>query len=320
MCFDDQGRLLDNYFRPVDAYDAIIDPLRMNARMVDPGEEAVRDELFRFLGRDTDRMIRRVSGTERSKLETYLEALNGLGDRIMNQPEIVLPESELPDRPVQSPEFEAMVDHYFEMIRVSFWADTHRVAVLGLGEGIDAWSWRDKNGSMRAGNPWGENFHHDVAHHGNDMDEDPDPRLAFGGWVDWYVHKIVELVELLRGTPDVDGKTLLDNTVIMLTGEVGSGTHDRRRKLHTLIGGGERLRRGRWIETPGVDPRQRDGVFLGGQTRDGQQVESGLNYGKDLSLFHTADVLKAVAKLAGVELDRFGLAANNLAPMPLDLS
>lgn len=320
LCFDGQSRVLDPYFRARDAYDAIIDPIRAGAQMPDPGKDAVRENLFEYLGRDTDRLMKKVQGAERAKLERYLTSLNDLWVRVKSQGSVQLSESDIPDRPTQSPEFEAMIDHYLEMIRLSFWVDSHRVAVLGLGEGVDAWSWRDKNGNVQMGNPWGTNFHHEVAHHSLQNNPDRDPRLAFEGWVGWYVRKIVDLTNLLKNTPDVDGKTLLDNTIIMLTGEVGTGNHDRRNKLHMLIGGGDRLRRGRWINVPTVPARNRNGVFIGGETRDGQEVESGLNYGNDLSVLHTADVLKAVGNLAGLSLTSIGLPSNNRAPMDLDLT
>lgn len=178
------------------------------------------------------------------------------------------------------------------------------------------WDWRDKNGVVQNGNPWGTDFHHEIAHYSANAD----PRLAFEGWVDWYVKKMVKLTKSLQNTPDIDGKSLLDNTIIMLTGEVGTGEHDTRDKVHTLIGGGDRLTRGRWISPPKVPARMRDGVFIGGQNRAGEDVVSTLNYGKDLSILHTADVLKAVGNLAGLNLNSFGLEANSRSPWDLDLS
>ena len=173
---------------------------------------------------------------------------------------------------------------------------------------------------IKQGNPWGSDFHHEIAHHDANSKPDPDYRHAFEGWVDWYAQKVAQLATALKMTPDVDGSTLLDNTLIVLTGEVGTGTHDRRRKMHILLGGGDRLQRGRWIEVPSINPRQRDGVFLGGQTRAGEEVVHGVNYGPNYSVLHTADVLAAIGNLAGLNINSFGLAANNKAPMKLNLS
>jgi hypothetical protein len=192
--------------------------------------------------------------------------------------------------------------------------------VLGFGEGIDSWQWRDANGMVQTGNPWGSDFHHNVAHHGSAHEDAERARLVYEGWVDWYIQKIVQFVNMLSIVPDIDGNMLIDNTIIMLTGEVGTGNHDTRNKLHILIGGGDRLQRGRWINAPLVDPRNRDGVFIGGETRTGEQIESGLNYGRGLSIWHTADVLAEIGRMAGVPMPNgMGLSANNLAPMPLQI-
>ncbi len=322
MSWDDQKRVLYGFSTPTDAYDAIIEPMRSNLQNPpSPGKLAARSNLFDYLGKDTERLRKKVSGTEQRRLEDYLSGLNTLSERLQQKEELTLTVDDLPTRPTQSPAFDASIDNYFDMIRLGFKFDTHRVAVLGFGEGLDDWAWIDKNGMMRSGNPWDEGFHHAVAHYNKQDDPDvEDRRNAYDYWVDWYAKKIVQFVQSLASTPDVDGRSLLDNTLIVLTGEVGTGTHDTRNKLHTLIGGGDRLPRGRWIESPKVEPRMRDGIFIGGQTRAGEVVESGINYGSPFSMWHTADVLKAVGNLAGVPLTSFGLETNNRSPIALDLT
>ncbi len=313
LCFNEQARELASFTSPRDAYDAIIAPIRDAAVPPPAGRQAVRDNLFAFLGRDTDRLLQRVSGTERTKLEGYLESFNALGDRILNEPNVDIAPSEIPGRPPEYNPFGIEVDHYLEMIRLVFRADTHRVAVLGLGHHVEDWAWTDRNGSQRSGNIWGSDFHQEVAHHSSNQD----PRLAFEGWVEWYVQKIVQFAQSLANTPDVDGRSVLDNTVIVLTGEVGTGNHDRHDKLHTLIGGAGGLRGGRWISTPKVDPNVDNGRFTAGETRSGQVITDRMDAGQPPSLHHTADILVSIGRLAGVPLNSFGLGANNWSPIEL---
>ncbi len=319
MCFDEQARVIDPYTSALGAYEGVIQPILDSAQPPDPSRDAMRTNLLDFLERDAERLKARVQGTERLKVEGYLSALSKLGDRLLMQPDVQLTEDDIPERPTRSPTFEAGVDHYLELIQLAFRADTHRVAVLGFGQGINEWTWRDKDGQVRQGNPWGSDFHHEIAHHDLNSKPDPNYRRAYEGWVEWYADKIAGLAQAMAQTPDVDGRSLLDNTLIVLTGEVGTGTHDRRRQLYVLIGGGDRVKRGRWIDVPSVNPRQRDGIFLGGQTRSGEEVVNGVNYGSNFSVLHTADLLKAIAQVAGLNLPTFGLAANNRAPMALDL-
>lgn len=314
MCFDENAREQAFYTTAQAAYDAIIDPLnqRASAAEPDPGRDAVRDQLFAFLGRDTGRMLRKVSGTERLKLEGYLDALNDLGNRIGGNAGGGLAAGDIPPAPGQGLAFADEIDHMFELVRVAFMADTHRVAVLGLGEHYDSWEWTDSMGQARVGNIWGADFHHEVAHY-----ENADMRLAFEGWAAWYVQKLVAFVRQLAQTPDVDGRMLIDNTIIVLTGEVETGGHDTRSKLHPVIGGGGGIRRGRWLDLPGVEPRDRQGVFIGGTDRAGNAIESDINYGLPFGRHHHADLWVSVANLCGVPLSNFGFAGYNHQPIQL---
>ncbi|MEL6548410.1 MAG: DUF1552 domain-containing protein, partial [Myxococcota bacterium] len=166
LCFDDQATEQAQYTSSRAAYDALIGPLEASAVPPAPGRAAIRDSLFNYLGRDTNRLLQRVSGDERRKLEGYLDAMNSLGDRIMNAPAVDLLPSEIPDRPASDNPFLTEVETMTELIRLSFKIDSHRVAVLGLGQGVNDWSWTDASGQTQVGNIYGSDFHHEVAHHG----------------------------------------------------------------------------------------------------------------------------------------------------------
>lgn len=87
--------------------------------------------------------------------------------------------------------------------------------------------------------------------------------------------------------------------------------------MHTLIGGGGGIRRGRWLKLPDVDPRNRGGVFIGGKDRAGNQIESGLNYGDTIARHHHADLWVSIARLCGAPLDTFGIDVYNYQPIAL---
>ncbi|MEQ9504158.1 MAG: DUF1552 domain-containing protein [Deltaproteobacteria bacterium] len=312
-CFDGNNQELGSYTSARRAFDAIIDPLNDSANSdMDRGRRAVRDRLFTYLGRDTERMMAKVSGTERLKLESYLTAMNDLSGRFSGGAMGGLDPADIPPRPGDNQAIEQEIDNYFELIRIAFLADTHRVAVLGLGEQYRDFDWVDSMGTARVGNIYGSDFHHEIAHY-----ENADMRLAFEGWAAWYVTKMVQFVRSLETTIDVDGRPMIDNTIIVLTGEVETGGHDTRSKVHTVIGGGGGIQRGRWLDLPDVEPRDRQGVFIGGVDRAGTQIESGINYGKTFGRHHHADLWVTIARLCGVPIDTFGLAVNNHEPIAL---
>ena len=336
LSFGDGGRRLAPYTSPKDAYDAIIDPIRGSLGMPQPGRDARRKNLFEYLGRDADRLMNKVSGSERTKLENYLLSIKRVGERLQQQASGVLTEADLPDRPQPSPAQADRLEQYFDMLRLAFRTDMSRAGVLGIGGGVDDWQWRGPDGKIRTGSPWkldgempnedrSKNFHHYIAHHDPKFhDQAETGRAAYEGWVAWYVDKIVGFAQSLQQIQDVDGNTLLDNTLIMLTGEVGTGNHDRRRKLHTLIGGGDRLKRdaaqGRWLKSPRVDPRGRNGAFLGGLREDGTVVEDGYNGQIKLSGWHTGSLLTEIARLADLPKGHVGFEVNNRPAEPLNLS
>lgn len=318
LCFDSAAQRQPFYTSPRETYDALLAPLAAEANQSEALKrirKTRRENLFQFLGRDMDRMLARVGGTERLKLETHLTALNDLSERL-NRPTAGIDITDIPDRPGEGPGFSQDVDNFFDIIRFGFGTDLYRVAVLGLGEGVEDWGWVDKAGQQRSGNTFDqEGFHQDVAHYG----DAEDPRFCYEGWCQWYAQKIVGLVQSLAATEDIDGNSLLDNTIIVLTGEVETGGHDTRKKLHTVIGGGNRIARGRWLNLPVVEPRNRQGVFIGGRKRDGTKEESGINYGLPFGRHHHADLWVSIARLCGVEMDSFGLDVYNHAPIPLSV-
>lgn len=316
-CFDNDARLLSHFTTPRAAFDGIIAPLQEAVSPLPPGRRAMRNAFFDFLGRDTNRLLAKVSGTERLKLEGYLDALNNLGDRLSATVPVELRPEDLPLRPNTNLPFVDNIDAFFELITLAFRADTHRVAVLGFGDQLPSFSWNNVDGVAQNGNVWISDFHHNIAHYNPDTHMSLNPRLAYEGWVNAYVQKIVQLANSLNAIEDIDGRTLLDNTVIMLTGEVSNGEHATRRKMHVFIGGGGGIRRGRFIRTEGVEPRNRGGFFLGGLNREGVRVENGVNYGGTFSVSGQGDVLAALGRLAGVPMESFGFSTANTSRIEL---
>jgi len=313
MSFDANRRSLPYYLTARDAYMGVIDPLRQMTTPPPAGSQAANNALFSMLGGSTQALMNRLpSGNQRNKVQSYFNALNALGNRVLN-PNTTGSGVVLPPLPGMNLAFNDQLDRYLEMIKICFQLDTHRVAVLGLGEGVNNWTWND-NGTSRTGNTFGSDFHHDVAHYTNAQ-----RASCMAGWTNWYSQKIAAFIQSLKTTMDVDGRPMIDNTIIVLTGEVGNGNHEQRLFTHLLFGGGGqgRIRRNRWIQLPTFDPRNRGGVVWGSRNVNGSLLVCDQNYGSPVSRHHLADLWVSVMRLMGMNINTFGFDVYNYQPIQL---
>jgi hypothetical protein len=125
----------------------------------------------------------------------------------------------------------------FDMLLLAFQTDSTRVATMLLAH----------DGSNRSfaeiGVPEG---HHDLSHHGDNVE-----KIQKITDIDlWYVKQLAGFLGKLRDTKDVDGNSLLHNSMIVY----GSGNADGNRHTHVNLpiilagGGGGTLTPGRFIQ------------------------------------------------------------------------
>ncbi|WP_413288391.1 DUF1552 domain-containing protein [Bdellovibrio sp. HCB337] len=314
LSFDSSLRNLPYFKTPRDAYMSVIDPLKKAQTPTTNIDNTVNDALLKMLGANGSSYLTRLSGAPKAKVDSYISALNALGNRILTPQAPSNNNVPLPELPGMTQAFADGFDSYLEIIRVAFTLDTHRVAVLGLGEGVSNWSWTNTSGQAQVGNTFGNDFHHQVAHY----DKLANPMAAMAGWTNWYAGKIAAFVQKLKTITDVDGRPLIDNTIIVLTGEVGNGNHDRYTMGHTVIGGGGqgRIRRNRVIKLPTFDSRNRGDIVWGSRNLNGSLHICDVTY-LTVSRHHMSDLWVSVARLAGLNINTFGFDVYNYAPIQL---
>jgi hypothetical protein len=76
--------------------------------------------------------------------------------------------------------------------------------------------------------------HHGITHGGS-----PD-RAAYDAITRWYAGRVAELLAQLQSTPDIDGSSLLDNTIVLwIAGEMGfADSHTFDDMPYVIFGGG----------------------------------------------------------------------------------
>ena len=183
-------------------------------------------------------MQRRLGAEDRSKLDQYLTGVREIETRIEKAERF----GEVRDPAVETPagvptDYAEYIQLMYDMLVLAFQTDSTRVATLLLAH----------DGSNRSFDHIGiSEGHHDLTHHQNRPD-----------WIEkvaeidlWYVRQFARFLEKLQATKDVDGNSLLHNSMIVY----GSGNADGNRHTHTNLpvvlagGGGGTLTPGRYVK------------------------------------------------------------------------
>ncbi len=191
-----------------------------------------------------------VSTRDKEKLDQYLTSVREIEQRIKRAEKTI---ADRPDPGVATPagiptSFHEYVRLNLDMLHLAFQTDNTRVATfLFAGEGSN----RD---FTEIGIPDG---HHYCTHHGNKPD-----LVAKTCVIDkWYASQFAYFLNKLDATKDLDGKSILDNSMIVY----GCGNGDGNRHTHDNLpiilagGGGGLLSPGRFVQH---DPANLTNLYL----------------------------------------------------------
>jgi hypothetical protein len=195
-----------------------------------------RRSILDFVMSDAKRMEKSLDHRDREKLDQYLTGIREVETRIESMerfgptadPSMATPEG------IPFTHGEHM-DLMFEMMTLAFQTDSTRVSTLLLAHD------GDNRSHEEIGIPEG---HHELTHHQNKED-----RIAKVAKIDqWYAQRFSGFLQKLDSIQDIDGKSILHNSMIVF----GSGNADGNRHTHdnlpiVLAGkGGGTLNTGRY--------------------------------------------------------------------------
>jgi hypothetical protein len=191
-----------------------------------------------FVVEDARGMQRRMNARDRDKLDQYLTSIRDIEARVRAAEHLGTIKEPDMDTPSGIPS--AYADYLqlmFDMLVVAFQTDTTRIATLLLAHDGSNRSFSD------IGVPEG---HHDLSHHFDNPE-----KIQKVAQIDlWYVKQFARFLEKLQNTQDVDGKSLLYNSMIVY----GGGNADGNRHTHTNLpiilagAGGGTLNTGRFVK------------------------------------------------------------------------
>jgi hypothetical protein len=291
ISIDGSGSVQPFYTSAFDAYNSVFKnlpdaPAGGGGNPSNDVEAQLVNTIFSTIRNPAQRQLDGLATSEQEKIRRYLQAIVSVEDK--RKPVVAYSGgyklSEIPER-----QNNRLIDlkQYLDMIKVAFANDLTTSAVLGIGD-IHPIS----------------QFHHDHAHNNT------------GTW--WNTR--VEFAQAMRdfalsldAITDVDGRSLLDNTLIVLSGEVGDGLHDVLCKGFILIGGGSRIETGRLIRPPvitgiaNIDKLMREDA----KGVPKPQIMWGNKHAMRVGSRTNADLLRDIGNIAGLSLTQFGLPSLN---------
>ncbi len=224
----------------------------------------------------------RLAGAQRQKLEAHFELISRLSDRIEGMASLTC--GTVPDLTGEPPTYDLRFDAFADLIGAAFACDITRVISLSLGEMPTAdFGW----------DSLGDNVHKGIAH---DIYNNAEKHQAMSDYAMMHAQQVARLVKVLESLPDTDGKSVMDNTLIVWGSELCDGWHGYRHYCPVLIGGSWHFDTGRYLYWPHTSPTQ---VLV-------PQSVSPTGYSDFAGMPHQ-HLLVSVAQAMGIDTDRFGV-------------
>lgn len=289
LSFDNNATILPFFTSAHDAYQSIFKDLAATTQALSGAANAdaqLIENIFKFIKNPAKRDLNALNNDEKGKLNRYLSAVEMAQSKA--KPAAGFSGTEiLSSLPLAKQSGMQDLSSYLEMIKVGFANNMTTSAVLGIGDVHKI-----------------DKLHHEHAH---------------GRTSTWwktrtdFAQQFANFVRELDRTIDFDGNTLLDNTLIVLTGEVGDGGHDVINKGHIVIGGGSRIATGRYLKQAVVEGSSEIKALMREDIngRLQQQITFGNANEQKAGSRTNADLLREIGNIAGLNLSQFGLASQN---------
>ena len=191
-----------------------------------PGERAAslkrrqqeQRSILDFVLEDANTVQRKLNGRDKEKLNQYLSSVREIEERIHRAESIPMANPGVDAPAGIPPSYEEHISLMFDMLTLAFQTDSTRIATMLLA----------REGSNRAFGEIGlSSGHHDLTHH-----RDTTEMIDKVKQIDlWYVKQLTKFLEKMDQAKDMDGHSLLHNSMIVY----GSGNADGNRHSHNNL-------------------------------------------------------------------------------------
>jgi hypothetical protein len=222
-------------FRPRDVFerlfgDAGTDPQARKARIQQ--QKSILD----YIKEDFTRAKSSLGETDRTKLDDFTDALRNIENRVQKAESKVAMDLPKIGRPVGIPDYEEHVRLMYDLVLMAFKTDMTRVFTFMVAREFS---------ELIFSNLGHQEPYHPLTHHQGNPEK---KRMA--GEIDVFHAKLLgEMLAKMRSEKDIDGSSLLDNSMLVFGSGMGDGDiHSQWNVPVALLGGGRgTLKGGRHI-------------------------------------------------------------------------
>jgi Protein of unknown function (DUF1552) len=200
--------------------------------------QAEQQSVLDFVLDDARRMQRQLDAHDKDKLDQYLTGVRAIETRIQKAEQFgTIPDPDLDTPPGIPSDHAEHMQLMYDMLVLAFQTDSTRLATFLLAHDGDNRSYSE------IGIPEG---HHDLSHHQNK----PEQIKKVAEIDKWYSKQFARFLLKMQETKDIDGSSLLHNSMIVY----GGGNADANRHTHTNLpvilagAGGGTLTPGRFVQ------------------------------------------------------------------------
>jgi hypothetical protein len=196
-----------------------------------------------FVMEDAKRLQARLGGNDRQKIEEYFTAVRETERRVENAEKFAAASPDM-EKPAGIPgSYKEHIRLLYDLSALAFQSDTTRITTFMMAHDGSNRNFRE------IGVPDG---HHHISHHGRNKD-----KLKKIAKIDrFYIEQFSYFLDKLKGMKDVDGRSVLDNSMIVYGCGIADGDRHNHHDLPVLLAGrgGGSLEAGRHLDFRGEVP------------------------------------------------------------------
>ena len=235
---------------------------------------AARTSILDLVKTDADYLKRNVGQRDRQKLERYFDSVRAVEKRIdqssqwLNEPKPQV-DYRLPAN-AKNLAFVDRVPLYYDLITLALQTDSTRIVTLALGDiGANYGGFNISRG------------YHQLTHHG----KVPEYITELSVIEQFHMQQLARFLKQLKAIREPNGKTLLDNTMVLFGSGMGNASSHSNKNLPLLLAGG------------GFQHGEHRSYFQDANQRDATAA---------------ANLFVSMLQRFGMEIDQFGLATSTL--------